>query len=480
MIRPDDDRRYVLKRLKNSDRPSRFETEIEATRSLYDEFPWAFPEIVDFGFDEKDRLFYVMPWFPGSLQTEADDKRYMADGPSGIARLIELVDRLALLHSKDWAHRDLKPANVLVNTDHELVLADLGLAIQVLEHDDTARDTPSWEAIGSRYYIAPENEDGKFEGTEHRSCDFYAFGKIMWVLLAGRRPLSRETQLEAENRLSHVLGAQFAPIDELGAHLLRTDPLARLTRWGVVRDELSVVASTLRGDDLSRSSPPGHPVDAPEAVAQAARTFRDSLRATTITAQQQRTQSRTQSYHELPEIAFASGQEFGDRIPDLNAESGGHFQVNPGASSQPTFGELLPALQTSWPQPALEANLDPLCLMRGCAIRLGVDSLFASPPPSMFAAGFVLLAEDEVWMLRVPMLLEQVVGGRAMIFPPLLGRFAAIEGPLRLGLSAARDAAKRLGDNVCQDGSRLAAEYIEHVRNDRNVRARDTWTTGPG
>jgi serine/threonine protein kinase len=134
----------------------------------------------------------LMPWFPGSLQGEVDDRRYVENLDGGISRLVDLVDRLALLHGKGIAHCDLKPANVLVDARNELLLADLGLAIWVLS-PEFGRHTDTGEAVGSRYYIAPEYENGRYEGTEHRPADFYAFGKIVWVLLTGRpQPRSRE------------------------------------------------------------------------------------------------------------------------------------------------------------------------------------------------------------------------------------------------------------------------------------------------
>ena len=78
-------------------------------------------------------------------------------------------------------------------------------------------------------------------------------------------------------------------------------------------------------------------------------------------------------------------------------------------------------------------------------------------------------------MLTVPMLLEQVARGMAAPFVPLLGRFASIEGPFRLGLPTTVLAARRLGDTVCEMGIRLAADYIGHVRQNEDVRAGETW-----
>jgi serine/threonine protein kinase len=65
------------------------------------------------------------------------------------------------------------------------VLADFGLAIEVLDPEQ-ARLTSTSEAVGSRYYIAPENENGVNESVDQRPADFYGstprFGEFASVV----------------------------------------------------------------------------------------------------------------------------------------------------------------------------------------------------------------------------------------------------------------------------------------------------------
>jgi hypothetical protein len=47
------------------------------------------------------------------------------------------------------------------------------------------RLTETAEQIGSRFYIAPENERGFNPEVDQRPADLHAFGKLAWVLLSG-------------------------------------------------------------------------------------------------------------------------------------------------------------------------------------------------------------------------------------------------------------------------------------------------------
>jgi serine/threonine protein kinase len=475
--RPGDDRRYVLKSLKNVRRSGRFEREIEATRELYTEFPWAFPEIVDSGWND-DRPFYVMPWFSSSLQDEVDGGRYVSDPAAGVARLIELVDAVARLHSKGWAHRDLKPANVLVNDSGELVLADMGLAIVVLDDLVADRDTASDEAVGSRGYLSPENEDGRLDGTDHRPSDFYAFGKIAWVLLAGRRPLSRERQLEGSNRLGHVLADdRLGGVDDLCVELLDHDPQRRLTNWGTVRAELNRLSDQLR--DVAVETPL---LDTPlAALNEAAHTFRRSPLAQAVTDGSERAQLRISQYQALRATAFARSDALEPQASEVTTQLQGYFQVVRGSISQPTLGRILPAVQSMWPHEVLDETFSEVCLRDGCAINVGVDCLFTPPtvtlptPTRMTIAGFILVGDADVWTLTIPCFTAPDAAQPAAVFAPLVDRCVVLDGPSRLGLSTALDQATRLGDKVCELGMHLVAEYVGHLTQGHDLRDPETW-----
>lgn len=106
------------------------------------------------------------------------------------------------------------------------------------------------EAVGSRWYIAPENESGVNEANDQRPADFYAFGKLMWAVLAGRNPPERERQLDATHQLDALLqNERYRVLNQLQERLLDSDPRSRLSDCAAVIGELELAISTFEGRD---------------------------------------------------------------------------------------------------------------------------------------------------------------------------------------------------------------------------------------
>jgi serine/threonine protein kinase len=94
---------------------------------------------------------------------------------------------VAHIHANGIIHRDLKPENILFIGGTPKV-ADLGLClIAGLE-----RVTSSLEAVGPRFYMAPELEDGRSLDVTP-TADIYSLGKILYFMLSGGRIFSRES-----------------------------------------------------------------------------------------------------------------------------------------------------------------------------------------------------------------------------------------------------------------------------------------------
>ena len=169
--RPGDPARYALKRLKNPSRRERFEREIVAMKALRDDGIDVLPPVIQSGISE-GRPYFVMPWYrAGSLQRAIESNVFKGRRTDGIGLLIRIARGIEQIHSAGWAHRDIKPANVLLDADAPR-LSDFGLALSWLAAEAESRLTESAEAVGSRLYLAPENESGFNPAVDQRPADF--------------------------------------------------------------------------------------------------------------------------------------------------------------------------------------------------------------------------------------------------------------------------------------------------------------------
>src|SRR5262249_1242140 len=103
---------------------------------------------------------------------------------------------LEAAHEKGVLHRDLKPANVRITSDGGVKLLDFGLAKAVrataLDSQQATETSPSsgTSIVGTAAYMSPEQARG--QDVDRRS-DVWAFGCVLFEMLAGKRPFAGAT-----------------------------------------------------------------------------------------------------------------------------------------------------------------------------------------------------------------------------------------------------------------------------------------------
>jgi hypothetical protein len=168
----------------------------------------------------------------------------------------QIAEALEYAHEKGIVHRDLKPPNVKLRPDGVVKVLDFGLA-KAADSDEMPAVTAAGIILGTPAYMPPEQAGGL---PVDRRADIWAFGVVLFEMLAGRQVYARKTTLETlaavardEPKWDELPKETPAVIVRLLRRCLDRNPKSRLRDIGEAR---IAIEAALGGETSLREGAP--------------------------------------------------------------------------------------------------------------------------------------------------------------------------------------------------------------------------------
>lgn len=211
--------------------------------------------------EENGELIIVMEFVEGM------DLRKRMSSPIEIEEFWDLAEEctkaIEVAHRRGLIHRDIKPENIMLSSEGQVKILDLGLAHRKAAQGDldtlSTKVMQGGSASGTPMYASPEVHLG--EEPDER-CDIFSLGVVFYEVLAGRLPFEGQTLGALANQIINVdpepicCAKQDTPpaLSWIVTKMLSKDPGQRYTS---ARELLDDLVAARRGELAVKAPPVG-------------------------------------------------------------------------------------------------------------------------------------------------------------------------------------------------------------------------------
>jgi hypothetical protein len=191
---------------------------------------------------ERNLYYFSMEYMGGGSLQDKIGKDGKLTWQEALDVLIQATRALIFAEKNRIVHRDVKPDNLMLTTDGQVKLLDLGLARNVDEAENAAEEG----IFGTPHFISPEQAQGK---PVDQRADLYSLGATAYRFLSGRTPFEGSSVREL---IQQQISSEPPPLrklapdipEELGAivaRLMKKDPAERYPSAAALIEDLEKI-----------------------------------------------------------------------------------------------------------------------------------------------------------------------------------------------------------------------------------------------
>lgn len=225
---------YKMGRCSRASSLERIKREVSILKKVNSSY---YPKNYDAKFDTNGEFIIFEEYIESESLADVIEK-YKNNEKEVLKLLLKLVDGLKIIWDKRIVHRDLKPDNILIKSNGQPVIIDLGIARELDKESLTS--TANKHGPCTPIYAAPEQIQNRKNSIDLRT-DFFSLGIICPELILGKHPFSTEVTNSGLGIVDNILNGRYeleyngvclsSELKEIVKSLLQTEPYQRIRTY---------------------------------------------------------------------------------------------------------------------------------------------------------------------------------------------------------------------------------------------------------